>query len=853
MAIFVIFHLFTQTIPDFQVNSEDYVSKATQYYPAIASYDSGSTVLWYDWRLRDYGMSVFGARLNIFADTIGANLLFDDDTTIINCLSYPDVGCDFEGNFTAVWIEHYNTICRRFQTDGTPIGRSFVINDFPGNCYGPAIAVDSLGRTVVSWSDNHEFNKYRIYGQIYDELGNSVGANFSISDSSQNLCMISDVAMNSKQEFIAVWAYNYDIWCQRFDSLGNRIGENFTVWHDTINIGEGYPTTEYNRSGDFCVAWSWSTVEQGNIYCRLFDSTDTPITDVIKLNETLLTHSWRPKVTNFDDSIWCVVWEDSLLNIYIQRISNNGTLIGNNLQINAFAGIGNRYADIDLCNDNIVVTWARRMTHFVWDIMVQLVSPDGNLIGPNKSISDDRGGAAQLLPSVVADTTGDFFVVWDDTRDPETHSFDQHGRRFDQSGSPLCDDFRINEYKNATFSSISLNNLGLYVTIWTRTDPDSNRQVYGQRFDRNGVPLGPNFQISQAPGDVNIETSRICALADNTFIVVWSDQRVQPARIYGRTLDALGIPCGNEFTTYIDSTVEHIPWAIIDEKNSKFLLCMNCYEESIAVAIQAFDYGGNPLSAPMILNEIPSAYPVSGAKGINRYLFAWPDSAQKNIYGQFLDDSLQKIGNNLLVNDDTILGKSLPCVVSNQHGQFFVIWQQGDYEYEDLYGQFFDSLGNKIDSNFRVDNDTTNYSQRMPYCYSTNNLIYIVWSDRRNPAQEHDIYCKVIEWPEIGIAEHETRCFQHLLTVSPNPFREKIDIKYTTHDTGCKTKDSSLKIYDVCGRLVKNYNLQIEIYNLQSIEWDGTDDTGNILPAGVYFMKFNSESSAAIKKLVKIK
>ncbi|MCK4250150.1 T9SS type A sorting domain-containing protein [candidate division WOR-3 bacterium] len=860
MSFLLILQIFVQVIPDFQVNSEDYASKAIQWFPAITNYDSGGVAVWHDMRMPNNGMRVFGVRLNASGDTIGTNFIINDDTTT-GCLSYPDVDCDFQGNFTTVWVQNSNTNCRRFLNDGTPIGASFVVNNVSGSCYGPSISVDSSGRTVVTWSDNHEYNEHRIYGQIYDDTGNPVGTNFPISDSSQTTPMISDVSLSSKKEFIAVWVFNYDIWCQRLDSLGNKIGGNFKVWEDTINIGESYSRIKHTKDGKFLVAWS--TSGQGNIYCRLFDSTAMPMSDVIKLNDSQLTYSWHPKVANFQDSLWFIVWEDSFSNVSLQRISSEGILLGNNIQINEPVGEWNRYPDVGVSDDHIIITWSRRITYFVWDIMIQEISPDGNLIGQNRIITDDKGGAPQYFPSVVVDTTGDFFIVWDDPRDPEYNCLSQYGRRFDPSGNPLCEDFRINENIDAAYAAIGLNNLGLYVTVWARTDPDSNRQIYGQRFDRNGVPLGPNFQISQAPGNFAVEFPRISSLTDNKFIVVWSDHRVYPMKVHGRILDPLGIPQGDEFTAFIDSTANNSLWSIVDGRNSKFILGMCCDKDSIAIAIQEFDYEANPLSAPIILNEIPGGYIPAGAKGLNRYLFVWSDFSWAKIYGQFLNDSLQNIGNNFLVSDDTTNYKTFPCVVSNQGGQFFTLWQQGNYEYEDIYGQFFDSLGNKIGDNFKVDNDTTNSSQWMPSCYSKNNLIYIVWSDARYPTHNYDIYCKVIEWTQTGICEHNLATFQNFITLMPNPFRNKLNIKFrkghpdritrSSYGTG-SAEGIELKIYDVSGRIIRSFNLASGLVPLAStVSWDGKDDLGNRIAAGVYFIKLNYESDNVIKKVVKIK
>ncbi len=848
MSFLLVLQIFMQVIPDFQVNSEDYASTAIQLFPAITNYDSGSVAIWYDIRMPNNGMRVFGVRLNAYGDTIGTNFIINDDTTT-GCLSYPDVDCDFHGNFTTVWVQNSNTNCRRFLNDGTPVGASFVVNNVSASCYGPSIAVDSSGRTVVTWSDNHEYN-YRVYGQIYDDTGSPAGTNFPISDSSQTMPMISDVSLNHKKEFITAWGFNGDIWCQRFDSLGNKIGVNFMV---SNNFGGDYPAIKCDRNGNFLITWvSGSPSYQSEVFCRLFDSTATPITDVVKLNEPSFTHSWHPKVTNFQNSLWFVVWEDSFSNVYLQRISSEGILLGNNIQINEPVGEWNRYPDIDVSNGNINITWTRRVTSYIYDIVLQVVSSDGSLIGQNKIISDDKGGSGQYWPAIAADTTGNFFIVWDDARTPEQMGLlNQYGKRFDSQGNPLCEDFRINENIDSRYSSISLNKLGLYVTAWVEYLPDSNRQVYGQRFDRNGVLLGSNFQISQAPGNFVVEFPRISSLTDNKFIVVWNDHRIYPTKVHGRILDPLGIPYGDEFTTCIDSTANNFTWSIVDEENGKFILGMCCDKDSIAIAIQEFDYEANPLSAPIILNEIPGGYIPAGAKRLNRYLFVWPDSNWAKIYGQFLDDSLQNIGNNFLVSDDTTNYKTFPCVVSNQSSQFFTLWQQGDYEYEDIYGQFFDSLGNKIGDNFKIDNDTTNSSQWMPSCYSKNNLIYIVWGDARNPAHNYDIYCKVIEWPQTGICEHNLTTFQNLITIIPNPFRNRLNIKFCK---GHSVEGIGLKIYDVSGRIIRSFNLASGLVPLAStVSWDGKDDLGNRVAAGVYFIKLNYESDNVIKKVVKIK
>jgi len=45
--------------------------------------------------------------------------------------------------------------------------------------------------------------------------------------------------------------------------------------------------------------------------------------------------------------------------------------------------------------------------------------------------------------------------------------------------------------------------------------------------------------------------------------------------------------------------------------------------------------------------------------------------------------------------------------------------------------------------------------------------------------------------------------------------------------------------------------MTIELCNL--VQWNVTDDSGQILPPGVYFMEFNSDDLSLTKKLIKLK
>ncbi len=114
-------------------------------------------------------------------------------------------------------------------------------------------------------------------------------------------------------------------------------------------------------------------------------------------------------------------------------------------------------------------------------------------------------------------------------------------------------------------------------------------------------------------------------------------------------------------------------------------------------------------------------------------------------------------------------------------------------------------------------------------------------------------YAKSTE-PVVGIKEVEQisniNAHVSLFQVHPNPFRNFTDIKWQIPDNS----DMELKIYDITGRLVKDfYSPSSAIGHQSSVQWDGTDHANQKLPSGVYFLKFEAGNYTETTKLLLIK
>jgi len=97
----------------------------------------------------------------------------------------------------------------------------------------------------------------------------------------------------------------------------------------------------------------------------------------------------------------------------------------------------------------------------------------------------------------------------------------------------------------------------------------------------------------------------------------------------------------------------------------------------------------------------------------------------------------------------------------------------------------------------------------------------------------------------IGINEDITDSAVNSITlrVYPNPFTRRIYIRCQTGDDS----EVSLKVYSATGRLVKQFS---RITNHQQVSWDGTDERGSNLPAGIYFIMLEGNNCTRKEKVI---
>jgi flagellar hook assembly protein FlgD len=84
----------------------------------------------------------------------------------------------------------------------------------------------------------------------------------------------------------------------------------------------------------------------------------------------------------------------------------------------------------------------------------------------------------------------------------------------------------------------------------------------------------------------------------------------------------------------------------------------------------------------------------------------------------------------------------------------------------------------------------------------------------------------------------------------PNPFNPTTSVGYAVPRTG----SVALSIYDASGRLVRTLvDVPSHDAGRHSVSWDGRDENGMEVAAGVYFARLTVDSESATGKMVLLK
>ena len=627
--------------------------------------------------------------------------------------------------------------------------------------YWPAIASSSSGNIVAVWHDYRNGN-WDIYAQRYNDNGSTIGENFKVNDDDGNANQLEPaIAVDSTGGFIIVWRDerngNPEIYAQRYSSDGSPIGQNFIINDDGGSALQYRPAAAIDASGGFIVVWHDDRNGNWDIYAQRYSSDGSLLGQNFMINDDNGSASqYEPAIAAGSSGGFVVVWHDyrdGTWDVYAQRYDADGSTIGPNFKVNDDNGNTRQIAP-DIAFDSskgFVIAW-RDERNGDADIYAQRYDDDGLSIGQNFKVNDDTVNARQDKVDVAMDASGSFVITWPDTRNG---NWDIYSQRYDDDGSPVGSNFRVNDDagNDKQFKpKVAYNSSGGFILIW-EDKRNVLSDIYAQRYDASGTPLGQNFKVNDDEGSAGQYTPAVAVDDLGSFVIAWYDFRDGDRNIYAQRFGYDGSVLGQNFRVNDDSAAaQQYEPAVAFDSSGGFIIVWHDYRNgNWDVYAQRYNDNGSAIGQNFKVNDdAGSAHQLSTdiiSNALNGYIIVWRDERGGNadIYAQRYDNDGSSIGQNFKVNDDAgSAAQYRPSAAFNVSGDFIVVWHDLRDGDRNIYAQRYNSDGSPIGQNFRVNDDASTEQQYEPaVAFDSSGGFIVAWEDYRNG--DRDIYAQRYE------------------------------------------------------------------------------------------------------------
>jgi hypothetical protein len=599
------------------------------------------------------------------------------------------------------------------------------------------------------------------HGQAVDSV---IKDDFLCNDDSLSGCdqRAPSLAVDAAGGFVVSWTGfrdgDADAWFQRLDSAGNKVGTNGRLNTD-ISLGwQGEPSSAMAPDGRFLFCWNdRRDIGNSDLFAQRFDEAGTRLGDNFRVSDSAAGGDQMESGAWIGPSgVALLAWDDRRFgatgDIFAQFLNPDGSPLDTNFRVND-DGIGhaNQY-EPDVSGDSsgrFVVAWMDGRGSggpADWNVFCQRFNSQGQWLGANIQVTTD--GNIQWTPDVSCGVDGRFVVTWDDAR---AGDWDVYGQRYDADGNPVGQNFRVNDDAGSTHqhgSGVAVNRYGEFVVVWT-DGRGGEDDVYARRYDAGGNPFGPGFRLSDVSTGAQVNPG-IEARPDGGYWAVWADARSANQDIYCQRLDRNGNKVGPNSRINDDqgSALQRCSSIGMDARG---FICVAWEDERNGVSDIyrcMTDASGNLLGANLRLNDDgpggAAQYYPGTAGGNRRFIVAWVDKRvgpdSMDIYAQYLDADGMPVGSNFLVNSDAAgASQWYPYAAMDSSNNAVILWEDARGGSRQMYCRRYDSSGAPMGPEVAVQ-DSAGAGYYGSAAMNQSGRFVTAWMDYRSG--KSDIYCQ---------------------------------------------------------------------------------------------------------------
>ncbi len=484
---------------------------------------------------------------------IGENILLSDSTDA-PYKYFPSVNGSENGNFVVVWeegVEHANAAntfvsAQIYSIQGGKIGNNINVNerDQIRSSNNTSVSCDRDGNFVVSWRD-----RSILKAKSYNSLGSPIGDEFTVKrDHQYAYPYFSSMDSDSEGNYSIVWRDRrygkYDIFIQRYAKDDNPIGDNFKPYNDVISSWQNNPTISIKKDGSYLVVWEDRRNGFSEIYSQLFSKDNNPIGANQKVSTRINREHCKEPIVGIDYlGDFIVAWLLGEHDIYLQKISKSGSLMGENveLKIPSILYISNLKLTFN-SSTHVLVSWMGRTHDRKISLYAQKLSQHlvflGEIINLN---SQDISSSFPYLRSYSINIDWDVCYSWSNYYyDSRVYESEIYTKIISSNTDVITEGVRVNEedYKPSKLlvNSDQTNN---FFVSWISELSRNNYGLFLQKIPNVGNPNINNVQIVDS---INASPYLFKSYKDDDegILYVWGKDNNLTAQLSNTSLQKIG-------------------------------------------------------------------------------------------------------------------------------------------------------------------------------------------------------------------------------------------------------------------------------------------------------------------------
>ncbi|MDH3975146.1 MAG: thrombospondin type 3 repeat-containing protein [Deltaproteobacteria bacterium] len=279
-------------------------------------------------------------------------------------------------------------------------------------------------------------------------------------------------------------------------------------------------------------------------YQSLYASALEPLGDEFQVNTYNVRQQNTPVLSFGKDGSFTIVWTSWMYEvpwwgrgIFSRRFNGEGIPLDvNELQVNTRT-YGSQYGPsiVTAPDGTSIISWC------TWDgdVSAQILDIKGDPTGPELTVSPNGNSCDATSAAILND--GSYVVVWESINYSES-GLDIFLQRFDSEGLPLGSEMQVNTYTWHHQSSpvIDQEPDGSFYVSWTSR---YSSYRYAQKFDANALPVGDEFY---APSMSHLFPNVHLAPDGSKLLITYKDDG-SGLGVFGQMHDADNTPSGPEF------------------------------------------------------------------------------------------------------------------------------------------------------------------------------------------------------------------------------------------------------------------------------------------------------------------